>query len=108
MNNPSTKAVVMSRVRAVHAMRPFVSLSAMCIVLAAVSIYAVSREVWVEMVLRNMPDATNVLAVANFFAHAFVHTGLIVQAFSVVAFVSALFLIRESLRSLAIFAPSRA
>jgi hypothetical protein len=96
----NTKAIVMSRVRAIHFMRPLVSTQALCAVLAIVSVYAVSREVWVEMVLRNMPEVTNVVAVANFFAHAFVHTGLIVQAFSVVAFASALWLVVEGGRSL--------
>jgi predicted exporter len=102
-----TKEIVMSRVHAVHAMRPFVSTSALCVVLALVSVYAVSRAVWVEMVLRNMPDITNVSAVVSFFTYAFLHTGFVVQAFSVLALVSAFFLIRESLRSLVFLAPSR-
>ncbi len=95
-----TKEIVMSRVHAVHAMRPFVSTIALCVVLALVSVYAVSRAVWVEMVLRNMPDITNISALANFFTHAFLHTGFVVQAFSVLAFASALFLVRESLKLL--------
>jgi hypothetical protein len=103
----NTKNIVMSRVRVIHTMRPFVSTSALCAVLALVSAYAVSRVVWVEMVLRNMPDITNVSALVNFFTHAFVHTGFVVQAFSVLAFISVFFLIRESFRSLVFLAPSR-
>lgn len=96
----NTKNIVMSRVRAIHTMRPFVSTSALCVVLALVSVYAVSRAVWVEMVLRNMPDITNVSAVVSFFTYAFLHTGFLVQAFSVLALISAFFLIRESFKLL--------
>lgn len=103
-----TKEIVLSRVRAVHAMRPFVSTGALCAVLALVSVYAVSREVWVEMVFRNMPDITNVTAFVNFFAHAFLHTGFLVQAFSVVALVCAMLLVRESFKMLGVLTPSRA
>ena len=104
----NTKAIVMSRVRAVHFMRPFVSTGALCVVLAGVSVYAVSREVWVAMVLRNMPDVTDIAALANFFVHAFIHTGLAVQAFSVLALICTALLVRESIRSLAFFSLSRA
>lgn len=97
----TTKAIVMSRVRAVHALRPFVSTGALCVLLVAVSVYAVSREVWVDMVFHNMPSVTDLGALANFFTFAFLHTGVVVQAFSVLALVSALFLIRESIRSFA-------
>lgn len=103
----TTKTIVMSRVRAIHALRPFVSTGALCAVLAGVSVYAVSREVWVEMVLRNMPSVTDVSALANFFASAFLHTGLAVQVFSIVALASALVLAREAVRSLPLLVPSR-
>lgn len=96
----TTKSIVMSRVRAIHRMRPFVSTGALCFALVIVSVYAISREVWVEMVFRNMPSVTDAAALANFFAHAFLHTGLLVQAFSVLALLSAAFLVRESLRAL--------
>ncbi len=108
MNDFSTKAIVMSRVRAIHSMRPFVSTGALSIVLVVVSLYAISREVWVAMVFRNMPQATDVLAVANFFASAFLHTGFLVQAFSMLALVAALALIREALKSLPFLTPARA
>jgi len=104
----TTKTIVMSRVHAIHFMRPFVSTSALSVVLVFVSIYAVSREVWVDMVLRNMPSPADIGAFVNFFTYAFIHTGFIVQAFSVLAFASALFLVRESLRSLSFLTPSRA
>lgn len=97
----NTKNIVMSRVRAIHAMRPFVSTSALCVVLALVSVYAVSRAVWVEMVLRNMPDITNVGALLSFFTYAFLHTGFAVQAFSILALVSSLFLVRDAFKSFA-------
>lgn len=104
----TTKAIVMSRVRTIHAMRPFVSTGALAFVLVLVSVYAVSREVWVEMVFRNMPDITNVVAVTNFFAQAFLNTGMVVQALSVVAMVATLFLVRESIKALSFLSLSRA
>jgi len=104
----NTKTIVMSRVRAIHTMRPFVSTGALCVVLVVASVYAVSRAVWVEMVFRNMPSVTDVTAFINFFAYAFIHTGVAVQAFSIVALLAAGFLIRESLRAVTVLAPSRA
>lgn len=100
-------SIVMSRVRTSHALRPFVSTASLGVVLMVVSVYAVSREVWVDMVLRNMPSITDVSAFVHFFTSAFLNTGFVVQAFSVLAFVSALFLVRESLRALS-FSFSRA
>lgn len=108
MTDSRTKKIVMSRVRAINFMRPFVSTGALSVALIVVSVYAVSREVWVEMILRNMPRITDVGAVMNFFTYAFLHTGLLVQAFSVVALVSAFFLIRESFKSITSFAIVRA
>lgn len=104
----NTKHIVMSRVRAIHRMRPFVSTSALCAVLALVSVYAVSREVWVEMVFRNMPNLADIGAVMNFFTYAFLHTGLAVQAFSSVALMSVFFLMREALKVLTVFSPAQA
>lgn len=104
----TTKTIVMSRVRAIHMMRPLVSTGALSLVLGVVSVYAVSREVWVEMVLRNMPDITNVAAVLNFFTQAFLNTGFLVQVFSIVAGISILFLARESMKALSLLSLSRA
>lgn len=103
-----TKHIVMSRVRAIHFMRPFVSTGALCVVLALVSFYAISREVWVEMVLRNMPSPADLTAFVNFFTVAFLHTGFVVQAFSVLALLCAFLLAREVLRSLSFLTPARA
>lgn len=95
----NTKHIVMSRVRAIHALRPFVSTGMLYFALIVASAYAISREVWVEMVLRNMPDVTNFGALLNFFTHAFLHTGVLVQTFSIVALASAFFLVREFFRA---------
>jgi hypothetical protein len=89
-------------------MRPFVSTGALSVVLVVVSLYAISREVWVEMVFRNMPSVTDVAAFTNFFVSAFLHTGLLVQAFSVLALLSAAFLVKEGLKSLPLFAAAKA
>jgi hypothetical protein len=96
----TTKHIVLSRVRTIHYVRPFVSTGALCVALGAVSLYAISREVWVAMVLRNMPEVTDVVALAGFFTSAFLHTGILVQVFSVVALGAAFFLVRESMRTL--------
>ncbi len=103
-----TKHIVMSRVRTIALLRPFVSTSALCVLLGIVSVYAVSREVWVEMVLRNMPSPADVSGFVHFFTYAFLHTGLLVQVFSVVLFVTAVLFLREAGKVLFSFVPLRA
>lgn len=83
----TTKDIVMKRVRRIHFMRPFVSTAALAALLALVSLYAISREVWVAMVFANMPSLADLAAVLRFFAAAFLHTSFLVQAFSVLALV---------------------
>lgn len=90
------KQSVMVRVHAIRLMRPFVSTGAMASVLVLVSAYAISREVWVAMVLANMPPVQDVAALTRFFASAFLNTSFIVQAFSVVALGSVVWLAREA------------
>lgn len=97
---------VMRRVRAIHFMRPFVSTGALASVLVFVSVYAISQEVWVAMVFANMPSVTDVAALARFFAAAFMNTTFVVQAFSVVAAASAIWLARECTKL--VLAPMRA
>jgi hypothetical protein len=102
------KNTVMLRVRTIALLRPLVSTSALCLALVFVSAYAVSREVWVDMVFRNMPSPADFGAFTNFFASAFIHTGFIVQAFCVLATVATVFLAREITKIVPAFSLSRA
>jgi hypothetical protein len=95
----TTKSIVMSRVHTIHALRPFVSTAAFCVALVVVSVYAVSREVWVAMIVRNMPRLTDVVGLWNFFSYAFIHTGLLVQALSVVTVGASILLIQDSIKA---------
>ncbi len=104
----NTKQIVMSRVRAIHAMRPFVSTSALCVALVLVSVYAVSQEIWVAQVIANMPSVTDVAALSKFFAVAFLNTSYIVKAFSIVAVGSVVWLAREIARSVPVSTVARA
>lgn len=94
------KQSVMMRVHAIRVMRPFVSTGALAAVLVLVSGYAISQEVWVAMVLANMPPIQDVAGVARFFASAFLNTSFAVQAFSVVAVGSVVWLAREAAQAL--------
>lgn len=96
----NTKSIVMSRVRAVHAMRPLVSTAALCALLVVVSVYAISQKVWVGHIIANMPSVTDVSALTRFFAAAFLNTSYFVKAFSIVALGSGIWFAREIARML--------
>jgi hypothetical protein len=91
---------VMRRVRFVHAVRPFVSNAAGALVLLAVSLYSLGREVFVAQVFRNMPSAADYAAVFRFFETAFLNTTFFVQALTVLAALGGLWLVRECARLL--------
>lgn len=96
----TTKDIVMNRVRRIFLMQPFVSTGALCAVLVLVSLYAISREVWVAMVFANMPSVSNIGALTSFLISAFLNTSFLVQAFTILALSSALTLARETARTL--------
>ena len=86
------KTIVMGRVRAIHVLQMFLTTTALSVVAFVVSLWGVGREVWVSRVLQNEPSVSlahfsisNLYALVNFYATAFVDTRLVVQVLVVVS-----------------------
>ncbi len=98
----------MRRVYTVRVLRPlFSGFTAGCVVLT-VTLYILGREVWVARILQNMPRSGDIVAIGNFYLAAFSHTNLIIQALTLFAAASAVYLARETVRTLSsAFTPLR-
>jgi len=94
------KRNVMKRVHMIHAVRPLTSVTALSVALLGVSLYAIGRTVFVAQIFRNMPAVQDVPAVLRFFFSAFLHTEFLVQALTLVVLASALWMVRDALRTL--------
>ncbi len=117
MNNPlgrnptgetsNIERVVMRRVAFIRAVRPFISNGALASYVLVLALYAIGREVWVARVLENAP--ANLVELPSFYFSAFSHTGLVVQALSIVTLAALVSLARETARLLvSVFTPARA
>lgn len=96
----NTKSIVMSRVRAIHTLRPFVNGTAFAAVLAVVALSGIGKEVWVARIIQNMP-VTDVSAFAHFVATAFFQTTFMVQALTLGTVGALAYIARETARFLA-------
>jgi hypothetical protein len=90
----------MRRVHTIHAVRPFVSGTALAIVLGVVSLYFIGRKVWVARVFQNMPNPVHVASVLRFFEAAFFNTNTVVQVLCVAVVFSFAWIVRDLLRSI--------
>lgn len=108
MNEQSNiEAVVMGRVRRISWLRLVISGAVFALALAGLALYGIGREVWVAMVFANGPQGF--MGHLLYLLYAFAHTRFVVQALSLVALGSLLFLAREIFRGLtASFTPARA
>lgn len=99
MNNPSDmERVVMRRVRLIRILGLVISTMVLAGLTLTATLWGIGREVWVARVFQNAP--TDVLQLPNFFIAAFMHTRFVVQALSVLTFISLAFLVRETVRLL--------
>ncbi len=74
----------MRRVHAIHMTRLLAApVTAAAVFLAA--LWGIGRAVWVAKVFENMPAVSNIPAVASFYFHAFLATGVLEQALLLVA-----------------------
>lgn len=89
----------MRRVRIMHAVRPFLSGTALASFLFLLAVWGIGREVWVAHVFANMPAASDVTAVTRFFAMAFLNTRFVVQVLTVLAAASLIWGAREVIRT---------
>lgn len=98
MNNASNiERTVMRRVRIIRVLRFFISNRAFAVLVFAVALWGIGREVWVARVLENAP--TNLVDLLRFYLIAFIHTDIIVQTLFVLSFVSVIYLARETGRA---------
>lgn len=98
--NSTISRTVMRRVHTIHAVRPFFSVSALASLVLVVALWGIGREVWVAHVVENFIAVVRGGHVLAFIASAFVHTGLIVQALSVLILAAAAWLVRDGVRTL--------
>lgn len=87
---------VMRRVRKIYILRMIVSGAVFAASLTLLALYGIGREVWVAMVFKNGPSGF--LAHTLYLAYAFEHTRFVVQALSLIALVSVIYLARETAR----------
>ena len=100
MTNSSIRSVVLRRARFIRAVRPLTSGTALGLVVALGSLYALGREVWVARILENMPSPVDVLAVLRFFENAFLNTSFMVQALSLVLVFGMLWFARDTAKTI--------
>ncbi len=100
MTNSRIKSVVLRRVRFMHRVRPFVSGTALALALVLVSVYSISREVWVARVIENMPSPANVAAFWRFVEIAFLNTSFAVQVLSVFLIAGTVWVTRDLARTI--------
>lgn len=99
--NSRIKAVVLTRARRIHVLRPFLSGTVLGLLVAATSLYALGREVWIARVLENIPVQAGVLAVVRFFEVAFMNTSFAVQALSILLVFGVMWIARDAARTIA-------
>ena len=99
MNNESNiERTVMQRVRIIRVLRFFISNGVFAVLVFAVTLWGIGREVWVARVLENAP--ANFADLFIFYLSAFIHTDIVVQMLFVLSFVSIIYLARETARAI--------
>lgn len=94
-NQSPIEALVMRRVHRIHALRFVVNgFTASCLLLL-LALWGIGREVWVAMVLHNMPHSS-LVAIGNFYLAAFAHTHLVVQALCILCLASTIYIARAT------------
>lgn len=89
---------VMRRVHTIRVLRAFISLDTLVALVFAAALYGIGREVFVAKVFANGPQ--DLAGHLQYLSYAFVHTRVIVQALTLTALVSVVYLARETARLL--------
>jgi|TARA_R110000824_G_scaffold401771_1_gene615890 hypothetical protein len=97
-SNSRTRQVVLRRVRTIRLIRPLLSGTVLGGAVAAASLYALGREVWVAHVIENMPSPANLLAFVRFLEAAFLNTSFVVQVLSVLLVAGMVWVVRDALQ----------
>ena len=108
MNDQSNiERIVMRRVHIIRTFRPLFSTAGVSTLVLVCALWGIGREVWIAHIFQNAPS--RLTDAPNFYLTAFSHTRLIVQALSLITFVSVIYLARETARALAgVLIPTRA
>lgn len=101
MNDTRTniERIVMQRVHLIRALRFAVSSGVFSLLISALALWGIGREVWVGRVLQNAP--ANPFETIGFYFTAFLHTRLIVQVLVFLTLAALLYCAREISRALA-------
>ena len=97
-NRTEIERIVMQRVHLIRALRFAVSSGALSLVISALALWGIGREVWVARVLQNAPN--DLFDLPRFYFLAFEHTRFIVQALALLTFVCLAYVAREIVRAL--------
>lgn len=87
---------VMRRVHTIWMLRSVFSEVTVCCLLLPLALWGIGTQVWVAHVVQNAP--TDIIDLPHFYMSAFTNTDLLVQALSLLALVSLLYLARETAR----------
>jgi hypothetical protein len=92
----------MQRVRFIHTLRTLVAGPFAALLLLAISLWGIGREVWVARVFQNMPSTSDVGAFFRFFESAFIHTDIVVQVLCVAAVIALCWMVRDIVHGIAV------
>ncbi len=98
-NQTNIERIVMQRVHLIRALRFAVSSGVLSVLISALALWGIGREVWIARVLQNAPG--NPLDTLRFYLAAFEHTRFIVQALVLLVIVGLLYCARETARAIA-------
>jgi hypothetical protein len=82
--NSKIRTIVMGRVYAIHTLYILLSTTSLSVLVFAISLWSIGREVWVSRVFQNTPSLMNANAVLHFYLLAFLDTRSIVQALTLI------------------------
>jgi hypothetical protein len=99
-NRSEIERIVMQRVHLIRALRFAISSGALSMLVFALALWGIGREVWVSHVLQNAP--ANPFDFLRFYLAAFEHTRLIVQVLTLLALAALLYVAREIVRALTV------
>ena len=98
-DTPSTiERIVMQRVHLIRALRFAISSSVLSLLVVALALWGVGKEIWITRILTNAP--TDVTLLPRFYTNAFIHTRPLVQILVLLTLGGLVVVIRETRRAL--------
>lgn len=104
-NRTNIERIVMQRVHLIRALRFAVSSGTLSLVISALALWGIGREVWVGSVLQNAP--ANLFDIPRFYLAAFEHTRSIVQVLILLMLASLIYLALEVSRAVAFISSAK-